>query len=207
MGYTLARPIQDLIDEFEKLPGIGPKSAARLAYYFLNAPEYRANKLAESLSRIKKELRPCGNCFNISEGDLCSICTDPQRDDAFICVVEEPLDVLAIENSNIFNGRYHVLGGVISPLSGIGPENLRIRELESKVKSLVDKGKHVEIIIATNPTMEGEATSMYILESLKEYENIVISRIARGLPTGADIEYADYMTLKKSIENRINMKE
>lgn len=203
---VLAKPVQDLIDEFEKLPGIGPKSAARIAYYFLNAPEYRAVNLADNLVKVKKQIVNCSICFNISDKPICDVCTDPMRADTQICVVEEPLDVVAIDNSNTFKGKYHVLGGVISPLSGVGPEDLRIAQLKKRVGELRAQGKkNIELIIATNPTMEGEATSMYILDYMKEFSDVSVSRLARGLPTGADIEYADYMTLKKSIENRITI--
>ncbi len=209
MSIVLAKPVKDLIEEFEKLPGIGPKSAARIAYYFLNAPEQRAERLAENLIKVKKQIVNCDICFNLTDKKVCDICADPERSPYQICVVEEPLDVIAIENSNVFKGVYHVLGGVISPLAGVGPEDLRIEQLKSRIKELENKDPDIsfELIIATNPTMEGEATSMYILDYLKDIKNITISRLARGLPTGADIEYADYMTLKKSIENRIHMRD
>lgn len=201
MSFLLAKPVQDLIDEFEKFPGIGPKSAARLAYFILNSNQERVIKLSEALLKVKREIKNCSICYNLTDKDICEICNDLRRDKSSICLVEDPLDIVAIENSSVFNGMYHVLGGVIAPLSGIGPEELRIVQLKERLRDL--GSNLIELIIALNPTMEGEATAMYLLDYLKDFNNLKISRIARGLPTGADIEYADYMTLKKSIENRI----
>lgn len=205
MSLLLAKPVKNLIEEFEKFPGIGPKSAARLVYYILNAPEQKAFQLADLLIRVKKEIQRCDVCYNLTDKSICDICSDLSRLDNSLCLVEDPLDIVAIENSSVFKGKYHVLGGLISPINGIGPENLRINQLKNRIDNFLKDSDSFpfELIIALNPTMEGEATSMYILESLKNFSNLTISRIARGLPTGADIEYADYMTLKKSIENRI----
>jgi recombination protein RecR len=196
------RPVQKVIDAFESLPGIGPKSAARLAYYLLHVPQERLNRFGEALVRLRKDTKECEMCFNIGENDLCPICEDKSRDDKTICVVETPLDLLAFERSDGYSGVYHVLGGSISPLSGIGPEELKIGELLSRVK----RGEIGELILATNPTMEGEATAMYITHKIREIKGdkakVKISRIGRGLPTGADVEYADGQTLSRALEGR-----
>lgn len=194
------RPVQKVIDAFEALPGIGPKSAARLAYYLLHVPQERMENFARSLENLKKDTRQCAVCFNIGEEELCPICEDEKRDKKIICVVERPLDLLAFEKADGYNGVYHVLGGVISPLSGIGPEEIRIAELIERVKG----GKVKEIILATNPTMEGEATAMYITHKVRDKvgEKVKITRIGRGLPTGADVEYADGQTLSRALEGR-----
>lgn len=194
------RPVQKLIDAFESLPGIGPKSAARLAYYLLHVPQERLENFAKALENLKKDTKECAVCFNIGEKELCPICEDDRRDKEVICVVERPLDLLAFERADGYNGVYHVLGGVINPLAGIGPEELRIKELIERVKT----GEVKEIILATNPTMEGEATAMYITHKIKDEmkEKVKISRIGRGLPTGADVEYADGQTLSRALEGR-----
>jgi recombination protein RecR len=193
------RPIQKVIDAFESLPGIGPKSAARLAYYLLHVPQERLEKFSEGLSRLKKDTKRCGVCFNIGEDDLCPVCKDGRRDREVVCVVETPLDLLAFERADGFTGVYHVLGGAINPLAGVGPEELRIDELLGRAKKGV-----VELILATNPTMEGEATAMYITHKMKEAKitGVKITRIGRGLPTGADVEYADGQTLSRALEGR-----
>ena len=194
------RPIQKVIDAFESLPGIGPKSAARLAYYLLHVPQERLEKFGEGLVRLKKDTKRCRVCFNIGVDDLCPVCKDDGREKGVVCVVETPLDLLAIERADSFNGVYHVLGGAINPLDGIGPGELRISELVERVK----KTKVNELILATNPTMEGEATAMYITHKIKEAKvsDIKITRIGRGLPTGADVEYADGQTLSRALEGR-----
>lgn len=194
------RPVQKVIDAFEALPGIGPKSAARLAYYLLHVPQERMENFARSLENLKRDTKECAVCFNIGEDDLCPVCADEKRDKKIICVVEKPLDLLAFEKADGYNGVYHILGGVISPLSGIGPEELRIAELVERVQG----GKVEEVILATNPTMEGEATAMYITHKIKERGKgkMKISRIGRGLPTGADVEYADGQTLSRALEGR-----
>jgi len=193
------RPVQKVIDAFESLPGIGPKSAARLAYYLLHVPQERLETFAKALANLKKDTKECAVCFNIGEDDLCPICQDEKREKTTICVVETPLDLLAFERSDGYNGVYHVLGGVINPLAGIGPEELRINELLERIK----EGEVEEVILATNPTMEGEATAMYISHKLKERnKKVKLTRIGRGLPTGADVEYADGQTLSRALEGR-----
>jgi recombination protein RecR len=194
------RPVQKVIDAFESLPGIGPKSAARLAYYLLHVPQERLEKFGEALGRLKKDTKRCEICFNIGEDDLCPVCKDNGREKSLVCVVEKPLDLLAFERADGFNGVYHVLGGAINPLAGVGPEELRIDELLARVK----KGDVDELILATNPTMEGEATAMYITHRIKEskIDKVKITRIGRGLPTGADVEYADGQTLSRALEGR-----
>ena len=198
----IARAIQKLIDSFEKLPGIGPKTAQRLTFYLLHVPQEQLDEFGESVSDLKKNTKICSLCFNVSEKDPCSICSDPARDRTKICVVEQPLDTLALERAGVYKGLYHVLHGAINPLDNIGPEELHIHDLPPRLKD----GIISEIIIATNPTMEGEATAMYITKKIKDQreksKNIKITRIGRGLPTGADIEYADEITLKKSFEGR-----
>lgn len=202
------RPVQKVIDSFESLPGIGPKSAARLAYYLLHVPQERLEKFGESLSRLRKDTKVCRICFNIGESDLCPICSDGSRDASLVCVVEQPLDLIAMERSESFRGVYHILGGVISPLANIGPDELFIAPLLERVKT----GKIKELVIATNPSMEGEATAMYIAHKVREGESIKdkgesfkITRIGRGLPTGAEVEYADGVTLSRALENRREM--
>ncbi len=179
------------------MPGIGPKTAARLTYYLLHAPDSLAEKLSESLADLKKKTKICSICQNITETDPCEICDDSERDQTIICIVEDPLDVWAIEKSGSFAGLYHVLHGVIAPLENIGPEELKIRELLPRLKD--DKVK--EVILATNPSMEGEATAMYIQRLIKPLK-IKTTRIARGIPTGAEIEYADEITVRRAFEGR-----
>lgn len=200
------KPVQRVVDAFESLPGIGPKSAARLAYYLLHVPQERLEKFAQGLSRLRKDTKICSVCYNIGEEDLCPICSDDRRDKSIICVVEQPLDLLAMEKSDGYNGVYHVLGGVISPLSNLGPDDLYIGALINRVK----KGGIKEIIIATNPSMEGEATAMYIEQKIRgrgseNSDQLKITRIGRGLPTGAEVEYADSLTLSRAMENRREM--
>jgi len=190
-------PIAQLIEEFHKLPGIGPKSAQRLAYYLIRMPPEDAKGLADAIIAAKDKIIFCSICQNITEGDPCSICVNRTRDQKIICVVEEPLDVLAIEKVHVFKGLYHVLHGVISPMNGIGPENIKIKELLTRLK--LDTVE--EIILATNPNLEGEATSMYIHRLLSNI-GIRITKLARGLPIGSDLEYADDMTLSKALEGR-----
>lgn len=200
MSNVLPRSLQNLICEFEKLPGIGPKTAARLAYHLLRAPSGESLALSTAAKELKEKVVTCNGCFNVSESELCPICSDISRDGSIICVVEEPLDVMAIEKTAAYKGLYHVLGGVISPVNGIGPEELRIKELLTRVEK-DDKVK--EIILGTNPNLEGEATAMYIAKHLFLIrEDVRVSRLARGLPAGADLEYADNITLKRSLEGR-----
>lgn len=198
------RPVQKVIDAFEALPGIGPKSAARLAYYLLNVPQDRLTKFGEALGNLKKDTKFCALCFNVGEGEFCPVCEDESRDRSQVCVVENSLDLLAFERADGYRGVYHVLGGVINPLAGIGPSDLRIPQLLARVKT----GEIKEMILATNPNMEGEATAMYITAKIKEIgagSEIKITRIGRGLPTGADVEYADGQTLLKALESRSEM--
>lgn len=197
------RPVQKVIDAFESLPGIGPKSAARLAYYLLHIPQERLEKIAQSLSRLRLDTKVCKICFNIGEEEICPVCADPNRDKSIVCVVEQPLDLLAFEKSDGYKGVYHVLGGVISPLSNIGPDDLFIPQLLGRIRS----GDVKELILATNPSMEGEATAMYInhkIQELKESRTLELktTRIGRGLPTGAEVEYADGSTLTQALTGR-----
>lgn len=197
------KSVQNLIEAFERLPGIGPKTAQRLTYYLLHAPIEEAKVLAEAAIGMKEKTKICSICFNIGEEDPCQICSDPSRDKEMIAVVENPLDVLALEKAN-FKGLYHVLHGAISPLENIGPSELHIRELLPRLKDLLpDLGQAgvKEIILATNPTMEGEATAMYIQRLIFPL-GIKITRIARGLPVGSDLEYADETTLSRALEGR-----
>ncbi len=189
--------IQDLIDELGKLPGIGPKSAQRIAFHLVQSDRIDVNRLVDVLRIVKERVRFCSICFNVSEEEECKICRDPRRDDATLCVVEESKDVVAIERTREFRGRYHVLGGAISPIDGIGPEQLRIRELLSRLAD----SKITEVIIATDPNLEGEATATYLARTIKSL-GIKISRLASGLPVGGDLEYADEVTLGRAFEGR-----
>jgi recombination protein RecR len=189
--------IQELIDELGRLPGVGPKSAQRIAFYLLQADEDQAKRLAEVLTEVKERVRFCEQCGNVAEAQLCNICRDPRRSKASICVVEESKDVQAIERTREFKGLYHVLGGAISPIEGIGPDNLRIKELVSRLADPEIK----EIIIATDPNLEGEATATYLTRMLSPM-GITISRLASGLPVGGDLEYADEITLGRAFEGR-----
>lgn len=203
------RGIKNLIAAFERLPGIGPKGATRLVFYLLNTPKIYVKELADALLKMKDEIKICRECFSVSEQDVCSICGDSKRNHRQICVVERAIDVMAIENMGGFKGIYHVLGGVINPLDHIGPDELKIDELVSRVKTLyssnisLKKGDDnmIEIILATNPTMEGEATALYIKKKLEGLD-IKLSRIGSGLPMGADLEYADQATLSRALDGR-----
>ena len=189
--------IQDLIDELGRLPGVGPKSAQRIAFHIIQSDRVDVTRLAEVLKTVKERVKFCATCGNISEEELCKICRDPRRDSTAICVVEESKDVLAIEKTREFKGKYHVLGGAISPIDGIGPENLRIKELMSRLAA-TEIG---EIIIATDPNLEGEATATYLTRLIKPL-GIKVSRLASGLPVGGDLEYADEITLGRAFEGR-----
>ena len=193
----VAKPVADLIAEFEKLPGIGPKSAQRLVYHLLHAPKENADQLASAVSELKIKTKICGICGNVAENDPCTICADTARDHSIVMVVEEPLDILAIEKTRAFNGVYHVLHGAISPLSNIGPDDLKIQELLTRLR----EGKINEVILATNPNMEGEATAMYIQKLITPLD-VKVTRLARGLPVGGDLEYADEVTLTRALEGR-----
>lgn len=197
----IPKAIQHVVDSFERLPGIGPKSAERLTFYLLHVPQGELDRFANAVQNLKKDTVICSTCFNIGESDPCSICTDPERNHAIVCVVEQPLDVIALEKSKKYPGIYHVLNGKIDPLNNIGPDEIRISELLRRTKDPESEIK--EIILATNPTMEGEATAMYISKKLKEHDpHLKVSRIGRGLPIGADIEYADPTTLDRALEGR-----
>jgi len=193
-------PIQDLIDELSRLPGIGPKSAQRLAFYIVKAPADDAKRLAETLVKAKEKVRFCRKCFGIAKSDLCRVCRDPGRDPTLICVVEESKDQAAIEKAGIVKGRYHVLGGAISPLEGIGPDDLRVQQLLDRVS----RDGVTEVILATNPNLEGNATAMYVAGLLKPL-GIRVTRLASGLPVGGDLEYADEVTLGQALEGRREM--
>ena len=202
MPALVIEPVARLIEAFARLPGVGPKTAQRLTYHLLRAPDAEARTLAAALVAVRDEVVFCERCFNISDAPLCPICRDPGREDARLCVVEEPLDVLAIERTGEFKGRYHVLHGAISPIDGIGPERLKIRELLARVDEAAAEGHRIEeVILATNPTLEGEATAMYLAERLEPVVGVV-SRIARGLPVGGDLEYADEVTLIRALQGR-----
>ncbi|MCA9931320.1 MAG: recombination protein RecR [Anaerolineales bacterium] len=189
--------MQRLIDELARLPGIGPKSAARLTFYLLRSGDTQALELAAALQDMKELTQFCSICFHITEADPCLICTDEVRDPSLLCVVEEPLDVLAIERARVFNGRYHVLHGAISPVEGIGPEDLKIEELVQRVAT----SEFREIILATNPTLEGESTALYLQRRLAD-TGVKLTRLARGLPVGGDLEYTDEITLGRALEGR-----
>jgi len=195
---SAALPVSRLIEAFNKLPGIGPKSAQRLTYYLLRAPQEEAQTLAQAILEMKEKIILCSTCQNITDSDPCAICDDGQRDRSKICVVEEPLDILALERTGSYKGLYHVLHGVISPMDGIGPDELKVRELLARLKS---PGAVQEVIMATNPNLEGEATAMYLTRLIAPL-CIRVTRLARGLPVGADLEYADDVTLTRALEGR-----
>jgi recombination protein RecR len=194
---TYAGPVQDLIDELGRLPGVGPKSAQRIAFHLLKLPKSDAVRLATAIVEVKDKVTFCPRCFNIAEGAECSICTDTRRDTTVICVVEEPKDIVSVEKTGEFRGRYHVLQGAISPIEGIGPDQLRVRELLTRL----DPEAVTEIILCTNPNLEGEATAMYLSRLIKPL-GIRVTRIASGLPVGGDLEYADELTLGRALEGR-----
>lgn len=199
---SLPAPIQNVINALERLPGIGPKTASRLAFFLLRAPEDIARQLADALTQLKTATGMCQNCFNITLAgqELCEICADPRRDESTLCVVEEPLDVLVIERTDAFQGRYHVLHGVLSPIEGVGPEDLKIRPLIERVR----RGSVREVILATNPSMEGDATALYLRQQLAPL-GARVTRLARGLPVGGDLEYADQNTLLRALAGRQEM--
>jgi recombination protein RecR len=198
----LIEPVARLIEAFARLPGIGPKTAQRLTYHLLRAQDAEARTLAAALVDVRDKVVFCERCFNISDAPLCPICRDPMRDQVRLCVVEEPLDVLALERTGEFKGLYHVLHGAISPIDGVGPDRLKIRELFARADEAKRDGQTIEeVIIATNPTLEGEATAMYLAERLEGSVGVV-SRIARGLPVGGDLEYADEVTLIRALQGR-----
>jgi recombination protein RecR len=190
-------PVQDLIEELGRLPGVGPKSAQRIAFHLLNVDPADAERLARAIIDLKQKVRFCARCFNVSELEECRVCRDPRRDPSLLCVVEEPRDVLALEKTGEFRGRYHVLGGAISPIDGVGPDDLRVKELLNRLGS----EPVTEVILATNPNIEGEATASYLARLLKGME-VRVSRIASGLPVGGDLEYADEVTLGRAFSGR-----
>jgi recombination protein RecR len=190
-------PVARLIDALQRLPGIGPKTAQRLTFYLLKRPSQEVRELGDALVAMKEKITYCRLCFNVTDEDPCHICNDPRRDPSVICVVEEPNDLLAMERTGEYRGRYHVLLGALSPLDGIGPEDLKIRELLARL----DGTETAEVILATNPNVEGEATALYLAKLLRPLV-VRITRIARGLPVGGDLEYADQVTLSKALEGR-----
>lgn len=194
---TVARPVARLVEEFSRLPGIGPKTASRLTFYLLRAPKEQVDALADALRDLRQNIVLCRECFNISETSPCAICSDERRDHGLVCVVEEPLDVIAIERTREYRGVYHVLHGAISPMEGVGPADLKITELMDRLRRQPAR----EVILATNPNMEGDATATYLANLLKPL-NISITRLGRGLPVGGDLEYADEMTLSRALEGR-----
>jgi recombination protein RecR len=202
---VLPKSVEQVIEEFSRLPGVGPKSASRMAYHYLRSPNGDATKLANALTEMDGNVKNCKSCFNVTDKEECDLCSSPLRKKDKLCIVEEPLDVVAFENSGVYDGLYFVLGGVISPAEGIGEEELRFKELEGRVRELLKEKDSVEIIVATNPSLEGEATASYIIDLFKNLlkeGKIKITRLAMGLPTGADLEYADRLTLKKALEGR-----
>jgi recombination protein RecR len=193
---TIAR----LLEELERLPGIGPKSAQRLAFHILRGDDETAQRLADAIVEVKRTIHFCKRCFNFAEGELCEICANPERDQTIICVVEEPRDIVAVERTGEFHGTYHVLGGAISPIDGIGPEQLRVRELIGRLED----GSVLEVVVATNPNVEGETTALYLARLIKPL-GVKVTRIASGLPVGGDLEYADEVTLGRALEARREM--
>ena len=193
-------PVQDLIDELGRLPGIGPKSAQRIAFHLLKVESADAERLARAIQEVKARVHFCRICWNVAEGDLCRICRDPRRDPSLVCVVEEPRDLVAVERTQEFRGRYHVLGGAISPIEGIGPDDLRTRELLARLEPDAVR----EVILATNPNIEGEATAMYLARLLGPL-GVKVTRIASGLPVGGDLDYADEITLGRAFAGRREM--
>jgi recombination protein RecR len=195
----LPKALQNIIERFERLPGVGPKTAQRLAFYLLHNPQSELDQFAQAFTRLKKDTKQCSVCNNVGETDPCEVCATPSRDEAVLCVVEQPMDVLVIERSGGFKGVYHVLHGAISPLNNIGPDQLHLFDLIPRLKS----GRIRELILATNPTMEGEATAMFIAKLVSDQKlEVIVTRIGRGLPVGGDLEYADDVTLSRAFEGR-----
>jgi recombination protein RecR len=192
-----AGPVQDLIDELGRLPGVGPKSAQRIAFHLLKLPRDDALRLSRSIIEVKDKVSFCARCFNIAEGELCGICADPRRDTTVLCVVEEPRDIVSVERTGEYKGRYHVLQGALSPIEGVGPDQLRVKELLGRLAD----GEVTEVILCTNPNLEGETTAMYLGRQLTPL-GLKVTRIASGLPVGGDLEYADELTLGRALEGR-----
>lgn len=200
--FDYAQPLHRLIEELKKIPGIGAKTAQRMAFYILNLPPEDADRLAEAIREAKEKIFYCSICNNITHIDPCSICTDSDRNDELLCIVEEPYNISSIEKTGIYHGRYHVLLGTLAPLKGVGPDELRLEKLVKRV----EKGRFREIIIATNPTAEGEATAVYLVRILKNFSP-KLTRLAMGLPVGSDLDFADQVTIKKALEGRTEIKE
>jgi len=200
--FDYAQPLHRLIEELKKIPGIGAKTAQRIAFFVLSLPQEDADRLAEAIREAKRKIFYCSVCNNITHVDPCEICTDSERTNDVLCVVEEPYNISSIEKTGVFHGRYHVLLGTLAPLRGVGPEELRLEKLMERIK----RGHYREIIIATNPTAEGEATAVYLAKILKEYQ-VRLTRLATGLPVGSEIDFADQVTIRKAIEGRTELKE
>ena len=196
MAAILPSSVERLVSELARLPGLGPRSAQRLAFYVMKAPDERARALAEALVEVKERLRPCSECFGFAEAELCPICADPRRDLSILCAVEEPSAIIPIERTNEYRGRYHVLGGALSPIDGIDPEDLRLRELIERI----DRQGVTELVIATNPTMQGEAPVLFLADLVRD--RVRVTRLASGLPVGADLEHADELTLGRALLGR-----
>lgn len=194
-------PVQDLIDELGRLPGVGPKSAQRIAFHLLAAETADVTRLQEALQKVKEGVVFCESCGNVAEESTCRICRDPRREPTLVCVVEEPKDVLAVERTREFKGRYHVLGGALDPLSGMGPDQLRVRELLARI----GQDEITEVIIATDPNTEGEATATYLVRMLRDFPGLNVTRLASGLPMGGDLEFADELTLGRALSGRRSM--
>lgn len=192
-----AGPIQDLVDELGRLPSIGPKSAQRIAFHLLKVAKEDALRLAQAIVAVKERIQLCSRCFNVGEGELCMVCTDTRRDASLVCVVEDPRDIAAVERTREYRGTYHVLGGALSPIEGVGPDQLRVKELIARVEA----GDISEVIVCTNPNLEGEATAIYLARVLAT-SGVRVTRIASGLPVGGDLEYADALTLGRALEGR-----
>jgi len=199
--FEYAKPLHDLIEELRKFPGLGMKSAQRMTFYLLSLPQADVDRLIEAISEVKKNIFYCSVCNNITDIDPCALCTAQQRNDEQLCVVEEPFNVASIEKTGVFSGRYHVLLGSLSPLKGIGPDELKLEKLVNRLKT----GKFKEVIIATSPTAEGEATAALIFQTIKDFR-VKITRLAMGLPVGADLDFADQLTIKKALEGRTEIK-
>jgi len=200
MAEAHARPLARLIEELQKLPGIGPKSAQRLAFHILRSQEEDCRSLADAIVAVRTQMRFCSRCFNFTDAELCRICADPRRDNSTLCVVGEPSDVIALERAGVYNGVYHVLQGLLAPLEGIGPEDIRIGELIERIKD----GGITEVILATSPTPEGEATAQYTQDVLQE-SGVKVTRIGRGIPIGADLDYVDQISIAHALEGRTQM--
>lgn len=200
--FEYAEPLHELIEELKRIPGIGAKTAQRMAFYFLGLPQEDADRLAEAIREAKRKIFYCSVCNNITHVDPCRMCTDPHRQDDILCVVEEPFNISSIEKTGAYRGRYYVLLGALSPLKGMGPDELRLE----KFLKMIEAGKFREVIVATNPTVDGEATALYLLKLLKGID-IRITRLAMGLPVGSDLDFADQVTIKKALEGRTELKE